>query len=63
MINSYVIIQKINLTKMTVMDALASSYIEIKCDEYEAKQNFANGPFRFCPGYGNVPLELNKKSC
>ena len=23
---------KINLTKMTVMDALASSYIEIKCD-------------------------------
>ena len=31
---------KINLTKMTVMDALASSYIEIKCDEYEAKQNF-----------------------
>ena len=35
---------KINLTKMTVMDALASSYIEIKCDEYEAKQNLVNGP-------------------
>ena len=51
---------KINLTKMTVMDALASSYIEIKCDEYEAKQNFGKRPFRFCPGYGNVPLELNK---
>lgn len=51
---------KINLTKMTVMDALASSYIEIKCDEYEAKQNFGKRTFRFCPGYGNVPLELNK---
>ena len=50
---------KINLTKMTVMDALASSYIEIKCDEYEAKQNFGKRTFRFCPGYGNVPLELN----
>ena len=49
---------KINLTKMTVMDALASSYIEIKCDEYEAKQNFGKRTFRFCPG--NVPLELNK---
>ena len=51
---------KINLTKMTVMDALASSYIEIKGDEYEAKQNFGKRTFRFCPGYGNVPLELNK---
>ena len=51
---------KINLTKMTVMDALASSYIEIKCDEYEAKQNFGKRTIRFCPGYGNVPLELNK---
>ena len=38
---------KINLTKMTVMDALASSYIEIKCDEYEAKQILVNGPSVF----------------
>ena len=30
----------IDMTKMTVMDALASSYIEIKCDEFEEKQNF-----------------------
>lgn len=51
---------KINLTKMTIMDALASSYIEIKCDEFEARQNFSARTFRFCPGYGNVPLELNQ---
>ena len=51
---------KINLTKMTIMDALASSYIEIKCDEFEAKQNFSARTFRFCPGYGTVPLELNQ---
>ena len=50
---------KINLTKMTIMDALASSYIEIKCDEFEAKQNFSARTFLFCPGYGTVPLELN----
>lgn len=49
----------INLTKMTIMDALASSYLEIKCDEFEAKQNFGLRTFRFCPGYGNVPLALN----
>ena len=51
---------KIDLTKMTIMDALASSYIEAKCDEFEAKQNFGKRTFRFCPGYGNVPLELNQ---
>ena len=51
----------IDMTKMTVMDALASSYIEIKCDEFEEKQNFGKRTFRFCPGYGNVPLELNHK--
>ena len=46
----------IDMTKMTVMDALASSYIEIKCDEFEEKQNFGKHTFRFCPGYGNVTL-------
>lgn len=51
---------KFDLTKMMIMDALASSYIEVKCDEYEAKQNFGERTFRFCPGYGNVPLELNR---
>lgn len=51
----------IDMTKMTVMDALASSYIEIKCDEFEEKQNFGKHTFRFCPGYGNVPLEINQK--
>lgn len=51
---------KINLTKMTIWDALASSYIEIKCDEFEAEQNFGKRTFRFCPGYGNVPITLNR---
>ena len=37
----------IDMTKMTVMDALASSYIEIKCDEFEEKQNFSIS-IRFC---------------
>lgn len=52
---------KINLTKMTIMDALANSYLEAKCDEFEEKQNFGKRTFRFCPGYGNVPLSLNKQ--
>ncbi|WP_294578131.1 vitamin B12 dependent methionine synthase [uncultured Thomasclavelia sp.] len=50
----------IDLTKMTILDAVASSYLEAKCDEFEAKQNFGLHTFRFCPGYGNVPIELNR---
>ena len=51
----------IDITKMTVLDALASSYLEAKCDEFENKQHFGSHTYRFCPGYGSVPLELNKK--
>lgn len=51
----------IDMTKMTVFDAVASSYLEAKCDEFENNQNFGKHTFRFCPGYGNVPLSLNKK--
>lgn len=51
----------VDMAKMTVFDALASSYLEAKCDEFENKQNFGKKTFRFCPGYGSVPLELNQK--
>lgn len=49
----------IDVTKMTVFDAIASSYLEIKCDEYEKKHIVGKRTFRFCPGYGHVPIELN----
>lgn len=49
----------IDVTRMTILDALASSYLEYKADEFEKQQNFGKRTFRFCPGYGNVPLELN----
>lgn len=51
---------KIDMTKMTILDAVASSYIEHVCDNFEAKLNLSLRTFRFCPGYGNVPLSLNK---
>ncbi|WP_296877786.1 vitamin B12 dependent methionine synthase [Thomasclavelia sp.] len=49
----------IDMTKMTIMDALSSAYLEFKADEFEAKQDFGSHTYRFCPGYGSVPLELN----
>lgn len=51
----------IDMTKMTIFDAIASSYLEAKCDEYEKMHIIGKRTFRFCPGYGNVPIELNKE--
>lgn len=51
----------IDMTKATVLDAVASSYLETKCDEYENEQFIGKRTYRFCPGYGNVPIELNKE--
>lgn len=51
----------IDMTKMTIFDAIASSYLEAKCDEYERHHIIGKRTFRFCPGYGNVPIELNRE--
>ncbi|MFV0394633.1 MAG: vitamin B12 dependent methionine synthase [Coprobacillaceae bacterium] len=51
---------KINTTKMTIFDAVASSYLEYMCDQWDKKLPTPH-TFRFCPGYGNVPLTLNNK--
>ncbi|MDD8048397.1 MAG: vitamin B12 dependent methionine synthase [Thomasclavelia sp.] len=49
-----------NMTYMIVFDAIASSYLELKADEYEDSLNLGKRTFRFCPGYGKVPIELNQ---
>ena len=51
----------VNMTKMTVFDAMASSYLEAMCDDFEKKHFHGKRSFRFCPGYGQVPLELNQQ--
>ena len=49
----------IDMTRMTVFDALASSYLEALCDDYEHYHFPQNRTFRFCPGYGQTPISLN----
>ena len=51
----------INMTKATIMDAIGSSYLEACCDEYEKTIIKEKRTFRFCPGYGHVPLSLNRE--
>ena len=47
--------------KSTVMDAAASAYLEEYCDRYEETLGFDNRTYRACPGYGDFPLEFNKR--
>ncbi len=53
--------EKVNMTKAVVMDAAASAYLEVFCDKYEEGLGFADRTYRACPGYGDFPLEFNKK--
>ena len=52
---------KINMTKSTVMDAVASAYLEEYCDKYEETLGINNRTYRACPGYGDFPLEFNRR--
>lgn len=53
--------QTFDLTRMCVLDSIASAYIEEACDVFEEEHLPKNRTYRFCPGYGKVPLELNKE--
>lgn len=53
--------EKINMTKATVMDAAASAYLEEYCDQYEETLGYTNRTYRACPGYGDFPLEFNRR--
>ncbi len=50
----------VNMAKAVVFDAVANAYIEECLDEYQSKLPFIH-TYRFAPGYGDVPLELNKE--
>ena len=49
------------MTNATILDAVASSFLEVKCDAFENNNFIGKRTFRFCPGYGHVPIELNKE--
>ena len=57
---------KTDLTKSLILDACASTAIEALCDEVEAKikkeacDNGYNITTRFSPGYGDLPITLQK---
>lgn len=59
--------EKIDLTKSLILDACATTYIEEICDnvqeeiEKEMKNKDFNITSRFSPGYGDLPLDIQKE--
>lgn len=52
--------EHIDMAKAIVFDAVSNHYLEYCCDAYEQTLNLGIHTFRFAPGYGDLPLELNK---
>ena len=47
--------------QMVLFDAAANAYIEEVTNQYQQKLQLNNQTFRFAPGYGDVPLTLQKQ--
>ena len=52
-------LQAKDMGEAVIFDALASAYLEYLTDEYEEGLNLGAHTFRFAPGYGDIPIELN----
>ena len=52
--------EHIDMTKAVIFDAVSSCYLEECCEKYEASLKLGLHTFRFAPGYGDIPIELNK---
>lgn len=51
--------EHVDMAKAVVFDAVSSRYLEECCDEYERKMELGIHTFRFAPGYGDLPIQLN----
>lgn len=53
-------LQRTDLSGAIIYDALASSLLEHLTNIYEEELNLGPHTFRFAPGYGDIPLEINE---
>ena len=52
--------EHLDMSKAVVFDAVSNAYLEECCDAYQKTLGFESYTFRLAPGYGDIPLELNK---
>lgn len=50
-----------DMSRYVIMDAAANAYVEEICDKLQESLPFAKQTFRFAPGYGDVPMTLQKQ--
>lgn len=50
-----------DMTRYVIMDAAANAYVEEICDRLQESLPFSDLTFRFSPGYGDVPISLQKQ--
>ena len=48
-------------SRMVLLDACANSLIEVVTDEYQKKLDLKEETFRYAPGYGDVPLTMQRQ--
>ena len=47
--------------KMILFDACSNAYIEEETNRFQERLNLGEETFRFAPGYGDVPLEVQRE--
>ncbi|MBN1891955.1 MAG: hypothetical protein JW780_04175 [Clostridiales bacterium] len=52
---------KTDASRLVLMDAAASALVERVCDDFQEALPFRKYTFRFSPGYGDVPLVMQKQ--
>lgn len=50
-----------DMKRAVVFDAVASAFLELRADEFEAALPFRKCGFRFCPGYGGTSIADNRE--
>ena len=53
-------LSKSDMTKSVIMDCVASAYLEYRADLHDEQTITKPRTYRFAPGYGDLPIELNK---
>ena len=48
-------------SRMILLDACANAYIEEVTNDYQKRLNLGEETFRFAPGYGDVPLSVQRE--
>ena len=52
--------EKADMALALAIDAAGSTYLEEACDAFQERLELGTHSFRFCPGYGDLPLSLNR---